>query len=48
MGRGSRDLYLGKGLTSLTMLILRHLKLNTILNKMALGLNIVDSQWFEA
>ncbi len=34
----------GKGLTSLTLLILRHLRLNTILNKIEGRLYIIDGQ----
>jgi hypothetical protein len=37
-----------KGSTSLTLLITRRLRLNTILNKMAARLNILDSQGLKA
>jgi len=44
---GINDAYRGKGLTSLTLLIIRHLTLNTILNKIAERLYIVDREEFK-
>jgi hypothetical protein len=38
------SVYRGKGLTSLTLLITKHLRLNTILNKMVEGLYIIKRE----